>query len=223
MKVFRLLVVFLLFAFSFKAQAQMRYSESYNRLGIKAGLIYGGINSNDLSTSPRTGFTGGLHTRANVYNKLIAVYGINFFQHYTGVALVQENGTGTVETDFKATGVQLNLFAGHKIIGDHLSVEAGPVLQINSKWSPEDNFRQMRVRGYDIMASDLEEISRINLSLAGGVSAGFESFKFIFQYQYGLTNIFRGLNSEELGNKDPRAAGLRGHQHLAIAGIIYYL
>lgn len=201
----------------------MRYSESYNRLGIRAGFIYGGINSEDLNTSSGTGFTGGLHTRSNVYNKLIAVYGINFFQYNTGVSLVRENGAGNVETDFKATGVQINLFAGHKIIGDHLSVEAGPVLQINSKWSPADNFKQLKVQGYDILASDLEEISRVNLSVAAGVSAGLESFKFTFQYQYGLTNIFRGLDSEELGNKDPRAAGLRGRQNLAIAGIVFYL
>ncbi|MFO7721419.1 MAG: hypothetical protein R6W85_13410 [Gillisia sp.] len=204
-------------------KAQIRYGDSYNRLGIQAGITYGGINSDDFNTSENTGFMAGLTTRATVYNNFILIYGVNFYQFQTGINVMETQVSQIAVADFKATGVQINLFGGHKIIGEHLSFEVGPVLQINSKWKPEKEFENYFIEGYNLKASDLEEISRVNFNVAGNLSAGFRDVKFWFQYQYGVNNIFSKLNSEGLENKDSRAANLNGHLGFATAGIVVYL
>ncbi|MGM1054701.1 MAG: hypothetical protein ACQEWG_02310 [Bacteroidota bacterium] len=204
-------------------EAQNRYGDSYNRLGIQAGISYGGIKSDDFITSETTGFMAGLTTRATVYNNFIIIYGVNFFQFKTGINIMETQASKAAVADFKATGVQINLFGGHKIIGEHLSFEAGPVLQINSKWKPEKEFENYFIEGYDLQAKNLEEISRVNLNVAGNISAGFRDVKLWVQYQYGVNNIFSKLNSEELENKDSRAANLNGHLGVATAGIVVYL
>lgn len=204
-------------------KAQSRYGDSYNRLGIQAGITYGGINSEDFNTSEKTGYMAGLTTRATVYNNFIIIYGINFYEFKTGINVMETQASESSVADFKATGVQINLFGGHKIIGEHLSFEAGPILQVNSKWKPEKEFENYFIEGYDLQAEDLEEISRVNLNIAGNISAGFRDLKFWFQYQYGVNNIFSKLNSEGLENKDSRAVNLNGHLGLATAGIVVYL
>lgn len=211
------------FAFTFFQINAQRRGDIYNRLGIQAGLTYGGIQTEDFKTSNRYGFIGGLTTRATVYNNFLVIYGVNFFQSNTGMH-ISETASGTFsEIDFKATGVQLNLFVGHKIFGENLSIEIGPVLQVNSKWKPDRGFEDYYVEGYDIQAKDLEEISKVNLNAAVNISTGFRSLKFWFQYQYGVNNIFGKLNSGDLRIKDSRAADLNGHMGLAAAGIVIYL
>ena len=223
MKKFKVFMVVMLGICTIGVQAQKGYGDSYNRLGIQAGITYGGINSDDFNTSEKTGYKVGLTTRATVYNNFIVIYGVNFYEFKTGINVRETQDSPFSEADFKVTGVQLNLFAGHKIIGEHLSIEAGPILQINSKWKPEKEFENYFIEGYDLQAVDLEEISRINLNIAGNISAGFRDVKFWFQYQYGVNNIFSKLNSEGLENKDSRAANLNGHLGVATAGIVVYL
>lgn len=206
----------------FQGNAQRRDGDIYHQLGIQAGVTYGGILTEDFNTYNRYGFIGGLTTRAT-YDNFIIIYGINFFESNT-VMNISETPTGQFsEIDFKATGVQLNLFAGYKLFGEHLSIEGGPVLQVNSKWKPDRGFENYYVEGYSFQAKDLEEISRVNFNAAANLSAGFRSIKFWFQYQYGVNNIFSKLNSGDLRNKDSRSADLNGHLGLAAAGIVIYL
>ncbi|MFN4762043.1 hypothetical protein ACKGJN_02875 [Gillisia sp. Q332] len=218
-----LFIVSMLMICTLCIQAQNRYGDSYNRLGIQAGINYGGFNSDDFNTSEKAGYMVGLTTRAAVYNNFIIIYGINFYEFKTGINIMETQASQSIVANFKATGVQLNLFGGHKIIGEHLSFEAGPVLQINSKWKPEKEFENYFIEGYDLQAEDLEEISRVNFNVAGNISAGFRDVKLWIQYQYGVNNIFSKLNSEGLENKDSRAANLNGHLGLATAGIVVYL
>lgn len=214
----KLLLILAVFSISFQANSQ-RYSETYNRFGLQAGISYGGINSENFLITPGSGFMAGLTTRANVYNNFLILYGVNFHQWNMSI---EGSDPETSEIDFKATGVQLNLFVGHKIIGEHLSIEAGPVLQLNSKLEAGEEYQELYINGYNIQAKDLEDISRINFNLAGGISGGFSSFKVWLQYQYGVSNILKDLNSEELKNKDSRATDLKGHTGLATAGILMY-
>lgn len=213
-------VIFLVSVLSLNAQR--RDGDMYNRLGVQVGATYGGIRTEDFNTAERTGFIGGLTTRATVYNNFLVIYGVNFFQSNTGMNISQVPSGQYSEIDFKATGVQLNLFAGHKIYKENLSLEIGPVLQVNSKWKPDRQYADYYVEGYSIQAKDLEGISGVNINAAANLSAGFRSFKFWFQYQYGINNIFKKLNSGDLRTIDSRAADLNGHLNLAAAGIVVY-
>ena len=203
--------------------AQRRISSSYNRLGIQAAVTYGGIETSNFETQSKISYLAGLTTRANVYNNFTIIYGVNFFESRTGLNLQRETGQDFHEIDFKTTGAQLNLFLGHKLIGEHLSFEAGPILQINSKWSTSEEYKNYYVEDYNLQAKDLEDISKIHLNVAANISTGFRSFKFWFQYQYGVTNMFKKLNTVELQQQEPKAVNLEGHIGMALAGVVVYL
>ncbi len=126
------------------------------------------------------------------------------------------------EIDFKATGVQINFFVGHKLIGENLSLEGGPVLQINSKLSPEEGKEGYLLKEYDLVALDLEDISRMNFSVAAGLSGGLPGVKLWVQYQYGLSNLFSKLNYEELREKDPTITSFKGNMRMALVGAVIY-
>lgn len=204
------------------AQRRNSSGDSYNRLGVQAGVTYAGIDSDNFNTSKTTGFIGGLTTRANVYNNFLVVYGVNFYSMNTGIMGHALNSNEFENIDFQTTGVQLNLFAGHKIIKEHLSIEAGPVLQINSKWEVDNQFKDHLIEDYLFTAKDLEEVSRVNLNIAASLSAGIADVKLWFQYQYGVSNFLNNLNDGDLQNKDSHAANLEGHLGMATAGVVYY-
>ena len=209
--------------FSLNAYCQPRFTgDSYNRLGIQAGVSYTQFHSDKLTFKSRPGLMAGLTTRANTVNKFLVIYGVNFYQFNTSMDVLQENSRETLEMDFKATGVQLNLFMGHKLIGEHLSIEAGPVFQINSKLIPEEGKENYTLQDYNLVAADLEDISRVNFNLAVNVSMGFPAVKLWCQYQYGVTNTFRNIDMEALQNKDSRLTTLKGNLGMAVAGMVVY-
>lgn len=207
---------------SINAQNRNYGGDSYNRLGIQAGVTHGGIDSDNFTTTKNTGIMAGLTTRSNVWNNFLVVYGVNFYSMKTGIMGHELTSSKMENMDFKTTGVQLNLFAGHKLIDEHLSVEIGPILQINSKWEVEEKFENYLVEDYIITAKDLEEVSRVNLNVAANISAGFPDIKLWVQYQYGVSNFMKNLNEKGLQIKDPRATNLEGHLGLATAGVVYY-
>lgn len=212
------------FLFSLQSFSQLRKTgDMYNRLGFQGGMTYATILTHDFTYEPQPGFMGGLTTRANTFKKVIVIYGVNFFQFNSSMEVLEPSTNQPTEIDFKATGVQLNLFIGHKIFGEHLSIEAGPVLQFNSKWSPEAGKEDYQLREYNLLASDIEDVSRINLNVAGNISAGFSGLKIWVQYQYGLTNMYRNLDKAGLKSKDSRITSLRGNLGMAMAGIVVYL
>ncbi|HZJ36078.1 MAG TPA: hypothetical protein VFD29_05595 [Gillisia sp.] len=224
MKGIGILILFPLLVFTLNMNAQRRFNDNYNRLGIQAGITHGGIDSDNFNTSPKTSYMAGLTTRASFYRNFLIIYGVNFYEFRTGLTgyetILLQSPT---EIDFNVTGVQLNLFLGTKIFGEYLSIEAGPVLQINSKMTTEDRYKNYFVEDYNLQAEDLEDISKINLNLAANISAGIRDVKFWIQYQYGVNNIFKGLNTKELENKDSRATNLKANMGFATAGIVVYL
>lgn len=225
MKAIRIFILLPVFLFALNMNAQRRYNDNYNRLGIQAGITHGGISSDDFNTSSKTSYMAGLTTRASFFRNFLIIYGVNFYEFKTGMNARQEESfaQNTTKIDFNATGVQLNLFLGTKILGEYLSIEAGPVVQINSKLIAEDSQKNYFIENYNLQAKDLEDISKINLNLAANIAAGIRDVKFWFQYQYGVTNIFKNLNTKELENKDSRATNLKARMGFATAGIVVYL
>ena len=209
--------------FSLNVHCQPRLTgDSYNRLGIQAGVNYTQFHSENLTFKSKPGLMAGLTTRANTVKKFLVIYGVNFYQFNTAMDVLGENNGESLEMDFKATGVQINLFLGHKLFGEHLSIEAGPVFQLNSKLIPEEGKEHYYLQEYNLVAADLEDISRVNLNLAANISLGFPAVKFWCQYQYGVTNTFRNIDLEALQNKDSRLTTLKGNLGMAAAGIVVY-
>lgn len=209
--------------FTANSYAQRKFPpNSYNRLGIQGGITYGNLHSKDFGFIDCYGYTAGLSTRATAGEKIFFIYGVNFHEFKTGLETLHPVTLEPTEIDFKATGVQINLFLGHKLIREYLSLEIGPLIQINSKLTPEEGKENYILQEYNLTAADLEQLSRMNFSLAAGLSGGLPNLKLWVQYQYGISNLFNKFNYEELREKDPTVPALKANMRLVSAGLVFY-
>ena len=199
-------VTFCLFI-SVKSFSQRNF-DHYNRLGVTGGFNLFDINTSDLITSQEGGFMAGFTTRGSFRNQFDLIYGLTFFNNRIGIegfGLTAE-GTPTDRQPIKYTiqAVQVNFLGSLNIVKHHLSIELGPVLNVNGKMKVDsDRFDNYIISGYNnLRASDLEDISKVNLRVLGGITAGLENFRLTAQYQYGLTNMLKNLNDKELEFSD---------------------
>src|SRR5690606_40074621 len=74
-------------------------------------------------------------------------------------------------------GAQINFLGSYNIIKKHLSIEFGPVFDINGKMKlDQDEYEDYILTGYNTLtAKNIQEISRFNVRLAGGITAGLRS------------------------------------------------
>lgn len=217
-----LLAVMLFSTFSY---GQRIWDGEYNRLGLQAGANRFGIHTGNFGVEPGTSWTAGFSNRANYYNDFQIIYGISFFDFNGTVRgrewIDEEVANRTIE--YNMIGVQAAILGSYKIISNYLSVEAGPVIQVNGKFKPRQDKEFFYVEEYDIVATDLEKVSPVNFNVAAGLSGGFETVKFYAQYQYGINNFLNGLNDEGLQEVDARARDFSGNLSIITAGIIVFL
>lgn len=204
------------FATSSVAQGY-RSRGDYNRLGIQGKYVLYDISTDDINVSAEGGFLGGLATRGKIYNNWGAIFGVDFLSVNLDVESTTSQSVG-----YNLIGVQVNVWPSYNIIGQHLSIEAGPSLQVSSRLRLDDsNQEALNILGpVTVSAEELQEVSRILPLVGVGISGGFERFRFTVHYQYGLTNIFNRLNDENSGaspiNFDGNVSAIAG-------GIIVYL
>ena len=198
---------------------------SYNRLGLKGGVNHFNILTDDVDITPKVSWVAGFTTRSSFYNDIQFIYGITFYDlrlEMSGRERI-ENSTASEAIPYNMIGVQGNFFGSYKILGHHLSVEAGPVVQVNGKLDPRQDRELYYVGNYDIQAIDLEDVSPLNINAAAGVSGGFEKLKFWVVYQYGINNIFGGLKDGELRATDPDVPNFKGNISMLSGGIVVFL
>ena len=74
------------------------------------------------------------------------------------------------------------------------------------------------VDGYETLtAGEIQDISKVNFHLAGGITGGLEQFRVSAQYQYGVTNSLNKLNDNNLENSD-----FDGHSSLITFSATFY-
>ena len=210
------LVIFSLFFFQ-QTFAQRNY-DGYNFLGVQGGITFFDIQTDDLVTQQQEGFVAGFTSRGAFRNNFDLIYGISFQSASVGVE-------GSILTDtqnisYTIQGAQINLLGSYNIIKKHLSIEFGPVFDINGKMKlDQDEYEDYILTGYNTLtAKNIQEISRFNVRLAGGITAGLEHFRISAQYQYGITNMLGKLNDENLENDD-----FKGNSStIILMGVIYF-
>ncbi|MBX2827657.1 MAG: hypothetical protein KTR22_05815 [Flavobacteriaceae bacterium] len=210
---------------SLQTFAQRNY-DSNNHLGVQGGFSFFDINTNNFTTTQGTGYMMGFTTRGSFYNAFDLIYGVNFVQTEIGILGRDLNDTQQgffeQEIDYTIQSAQITILGSFNIIHKHLSLEFGPILNVNGKMKlKQDTFNNFILDGYDTLeAEDIQNVSRVHFYAAGGITAGLENFRLSVQYQYGVTNLFQRLNDLEDIN-EPNV-NFKGNPSTIIAMAIIY-
>lgn len=200
--------------------AAQKNTKEFNVIGVSGGLTLYDIKTDHFTTTGRESYMFGFQMRGNVYNNFDLMYGIAFYDTKIGVSASSAPVGGNKEVlDYNLQSAQVSVLWGYKIVREHLSIEAGPVLNINGKLTLKDTQHEdYIIDGYTTLkAMDLEKISTVNFHLAGGLTAGFRNVRIFGQYQYGVTNMLNKLNSQNLEKNN-----FKGNSSLVTVGITAY-
>lgn len=211
-------ILFVTFSLLFFQQSfSQRNYESYNRMGLQGGFTLFDITTSDFVTSQESGVMGGFTTRGAFYNNFDLIFGINYLSNNVGIQ--GSKGGNKQFIDYSIQSAQINFLGSYNIIKHHLSLEFGPILNINGKMKlKRSGFDDYIIEGYNTLRADeIQDISKINFHLTGGITAGIENFRLSAAYQYGVTNMFNKLNDKDLENTD-----FEGHSSSIVVLAIFY-
>jgi len=171
--------------------AQYGYRDG-NRIGISAGVSQTTLFTNNFNAKPELGFAGGLSVRGNYYNNWSMIYGMQFFSNNFSL-----ESTFDQKIKYNIQGVQVRLLLSYNVVEDHVSLDFGPVLQINGKLKVSDSDKNKILDGTLLRAEQIQDISTFSGNFYLGVSAGSKVVRAVIFYEYGFTNILYNLNSED--------------------------
>lgn len=179
--------------------AQYGYRDS-NMIGVTLGLNQFDLKTSDFKTTPGSGWNIGLSMRGNFYNNWDAIWGIQFSEYNFKVATVNL-ALSDRETNFKLPTANITFQFSYKIIENHLSVELGPMVQINGKFDVPKEEEDYRIKGdEDYGVKDLTDIGNVSFYPVVGVTAGVRNVRLNATYQYGINNILGKLDGGFTGN-----------------------
>lgn len=177
---------------TFSTAAQHGHRDS-NRIGISGGITQLSLFSEQFNAKPGQGWVGSLSLRGNYYNNWQMVYGMNF----TDSSFSLQSLTGK-EIDYKLSAVQVQLVGSYMVIENHLTLEIGPVLQINGKLKVDKDDELLLLKDSPALtAKDITKINQINGNIMAGITAGVKNFRLNVNYQYGFNNIMNSLNKKD--------------------------
>lgn len=182
---------------SLVCNAQYDYRDS-NRIGISFGVNQFDLNTNDFQTKPGSGWNGSLSMRGNYYNNWDMVYALQFSEN--NFTVKTDSGFITEDANYKLSSVQISLVWSYKIVENHLSIEMGPLVQINDKLKVEKDQENNIITGTTLLAKDIVDISKFNFYPVIGITAGVRHVRLNISYQYGVNNMLGNLNYGFKGN-----------------------
>lgn len=195
------LILFSVLLFNVMTFAQYNRRDG-NRIGIMGGITQTSLKTSNFVTKPESGWVGGLSVRGNYYDNFSAIFGMQFFENHFSVETLTPL-LNKVDVDYKTMGVQIRLLASYNLIKDHVSIDFGPVLQVNDKLKIDSKSELNNVVGTFLTAKEITDVTKINGNAYVGISAGTKRIRAVVNYQYGLNNFLNNLNkSEELKLKN---------------------
>ncbi|RTY95883.1 PorT family protein [Flavobacterium sp. GT3R68] len=195
--------------------AQDKYKDS-NRIGIIFGANQFQLNSTNFNTKPGMGWNAGLSMRGNFYNDWDMVYAMQFSESNFTVA-TRNMFLANEDVNYKLAAAQVSLMLSYKVVENHLSLEFGPVIQVNGKLAIDKEEENNIINGTTLMAKDITDISKFNFYPAVGITAGVRHLRLNVQYQYGVNNLLGNLNKQSFG------PDFKGNAGILSGNIIVYL
>lgn len=206
---------FVFFSFIGSISAQYGYRDS-NRIGITAGINQFTLNTNNFETKADIGWNAGLSIRGNFYNNWEMVYAIQFSENNFSAA-TDQLVFGKEDVNFTLPSAQISLQLSYVLIDSHLSIEFGPLVQVNGKFKVESGKENNVISGTTLLAKDIVDIGKFNFYPTVGITAGVKHFRLNVSYQYGISNMLGNLNSKNLGYN------FKGNTGILNGNIILYL
>ena len=193
MKNFFLVACLVLFSCSAYSQYEERDG---NRIGITVGVSQATLATSNFKTNPGIGWNCGLSVRGNYYNNWSMIYGMQFFQNNIEVQTLTATNQ-KADTKYSLSGAQIRLLLSYNVVKNHVSLDFGPVLQINGKLKVDSKDENNTISGTVLKANQILDVNTVNGNAYIAFSAGTRRVRAIFFYQYGFTNILNSLNSQE--------------------------
>lgn len=163
-----------------------------NRIGISAGVSQTTLFTKNFNASPAIGFAGGLSVRGNYYNNWSMIYGMQFFSNNFNL-----ESTLNQDVKYNIQGVQVRLLFSYNVVEDHVSLDFGPVLQVNGKMKVASSDENKILKKTLLQADQILDISPVSGNFYLGVSAGSKVIRAVIFYEYGFTNILNKLNKDD--------------------------
>ena len=184
------LSILLLFATTF-GFAQTGYRDG-NRIGLSFGISQTTLFTSNFDAKPEMGFAGGLSVRGNYYNNWSMIYGMQFFSNSFSL-----ESTFDQKLKYNIQGVQIRLLFSYNVVEDHVSLDFGPVLQINGKLQLSTSDENKTIKGTLLKANQIVDVSPVSGNFYLGCSAGSKTIRAVIFYEYGFTNLLNKLNKDD--------------------------
>jgi len=210
-----ILLVAICMAFVTISYAQHKNYNINNGIGLQGGITQFDIITENFVTKKNNGFIGGLTASVDIPHRWYNVsYNIQLSENNIDVAAFALGNTTEEFVEYKMFTAQISFLFHIKLIGNNVTLDAGPMLQYNSDLELKDDSKEgYIISNYDnLLTENITEISNFNVNGAVGISAGFGSFLLRAQYVYGFTNILGKLNDQDLDTGDKNK--FKGNQSL---------
>lgn len=188
-------IAFLFCLFTLISFAQHGYRDG-NRIGMYGGVNQTSLFTSDFNTKPELGWSAGMQVRGNYYNNFSMIFGMQFSENNFSVETTSLVGQKE-EVKHKIMGAQIRLLFSYNVVKDHVSIDFGPVLQVNDKLKTDSKYKDNLVTGTLLTVDEIKDVTKLNGNLYFGVSAGSKRVRALINYQYGVNNFLNNLNKKD--------------------------
>ena len=215
----KIIFTIFLIGLSVVANAQYGYRDG-NRIGLTLGVTQMSLTTNNFKTKPEMGWVGGLAVRGNYYNNFSMLFGMQFTESNFTVETMKSSKIEDVK--YTLAAVQVRLLLSYNIVKDHVSLDFGPILQVNGKLKTDSKYDEYSISGTTLNVKDIQDVTKFNGNFYAGISAGNKRIRAIVCYQYGINNFLNNLNKkEEL--KQANNSEFKGHLGIISGQLLFNL
>ena len=205
---------------SFSQKGNFRIS---NGIGIIGGITQFDIDTDNFNTKSSNGFIGGLMATVDIP---LRWYNVSFSMQLSENAIEISGRPDLISTqeafvEYKMFAAQVAMLLHVKVIPNHFTIDFGPMLQYNGRLEFKDkNQEGYYINNYtNLSAQDITNISQFNFNGALGASLGIKNFKLKAQYVYGLTNILKKLEGQDIDTVGGDSR-FKGNQTMLVLGAV---
>ena len=217
------LLVALMLCFVTKSFSQKGNFRISNGIGIIGGITQFDIDTDNFNTKSSNGFIGGLMATVDIP---LRWYNVSFGMQLSENAIEISGRPDLISTqeafvEYKMFAAQVAMLLHVKVIPNHFTIDFGPMLQYNGRLEFKDkNQEGYYINNYtNLSAQDITNISQFNFNGALGTSLGVKNFKLKAQYVYGLTNILKKLEGQDIDTVGGDSR-FKGNQTMLVLGAV---